>query len=529
MPISINMPDNELLNFPGLSVPVTKNYENGLQDFYEYLINILNTSSNLVSNTPIEASNTPEPILSRQEKQSMINTEGNSDQNTNTFSNNEIAAAMQPGFFVVKEIDNLRIDELKIMFNGYVNNTKTKYNFMSLSKDDSSVISEVDTDKESDIQQAKLIEKEFVKIGFISKEGDPDFFKSLSTLKDEKNIIDDSKIDSSVTLKSPELEVSRELKSINSDSKDLSIKSENLDIIKFLKINEENTSEAVIKDNILSERRHTVKDLDVLFPLKEDLRTDKSTLREIFNKDVTLSEKKDSLEVSIKSMIHYEDTLKGNASEEKELVSSYVLKSEEKKADEEIRMTFRETSLNKDIKELPENFYRQEDNKGDNPIEDIKKQDNLNTIILSDGDKMKKINNHLPEMKNPIKGLNLSQEISETKDVHILSKDKASLEVRVEPEGIGKLDIKLILDNDAINAKIVAFDKGSKEVIEGNILNIIDSLIKEGLNVSGFSVSLRQRKEEPYYFREANDSTDLLNEKKDFKEHVQKGIVSIFI
>lgn len=523
------MPDNELLNFPGLSVPVIKNYENELQDFYEYLINILNAPSNLASNTPIETSNIPEPILSRQEIQSILNTKGNSDQSTHIYSNNEVAIAMQPGFFIINEIDNLRIDELKIMFNGYINNNKTKYNFMSLSKDDSSIISEVKTDKESDIQQAKLIEKEFVRIGFISKVGDPDFFKSLSTLKDEKNIIDDSKIDSSVTLKSPELEVSRELKSINSDSKDLSIESEDLVTTKFLKINENNPSEVVIKDNILRERRNTVKDLDVLSHLKEDLRVDKSILKEIFNKDFTLSDNKDSLEVKIQPMIHKEDTLKDNAFEEKELVNSYVLKNDEKQADKEVRMTFKETFLNKDIKELPENFYRQEDNKGDNPIEDIKKQDNLNTIMLSDGDKMKKINNHLSEMKNPIKGLNLSQEISETKDIHILSKDKASLEVRVEPEGIGKLDIKLILDNDAINAKIVTFDKGSKEVIEGNILNIIDSLIKEGLNVSGFSVFLRQKKEEPYYFRKTNDSTDLLNEKKDFKEHVQEGIVSIFI
>lgn len=528
IPMIINMPENELVNFSGLSVPVNKNYENELQDFYEYLISILNTS-NSVSNTPIETLKAPEPILSRQASQVTSKTKDNINQSTDAPTGNGIAIAMQQRFFIVKEMDNLSIDKLKIMSNGYMYNNKKEYNFMNLSKDDFSVISEVETDKESDINKAKLVEKEFVKIGFISKAGDPDFFKSLSALKDEKNIIDDSKIDFPITFKSSEFEVGKELKSINSDFKDLSTTSENLDTTNFLKIND-NKSEVVIKDNILKEGRHTVKDLDDIFHLKEDLRVDKSTSKEILNKYFTLSENKDSLEVKIKPIIYDEDILEGDASENKELVSNYVLKNNEKQTDKEVKITFKETFLNKDIKELSGNLYRKEDKKSDNFIEDIKNQNNFNTVATADGDKIKNIKKDVLEMKNPIKGLNLFEEISETKDIHILNKDKASLEVRVEPEGLGKLDIKLILDNDSINAKIVAFDKNSKEVIEGNILNIIDSLTKEGLNVSGFSVSLRQRKEEPNYFKESGDKKDLVINEKDFvKKHTQEGVVSIFI
>jgi flagellar hook-length control protein FliK len=78
---------------------------------------------------------------------------------------------------------------------------------------------------------------------------------------------------------------------------------------------------------------------------------------------------------------------------------------------------------------------------------------------------------------------------------HIISKDATSVEVSVEPEEIGRLDIKLSLDKDAVKAKITAFEYAGKEVMERNIYNIVDSLVREGINISGFSVSLKDRRD----------------------------------
>ncbi len=79
---------------------------------------------------------------------------------------------------------------------------------------------------------------------------------------------------------------------------------------------------------------------------------------------------------------------------------------------------------------------------------------------------------------------------------HITSKDATSVEVSVEPEEIGRLDIKLSLDKDAVKARITAFEHVGKEIIEKNIHNIIDSLIKEGINIGSFSVALKERREQ---------------------------------
>ncbi len=69
-----------------------------------------------------------------------------------------------------------------------------------------------------------------------------------------------------------------------------------------------------------------------------------------------------------------------------------------------------------------------------------------------------------------------------------------SIEVRIEPEGLGKMDIKLYMDKGQLNAHINASESIGKEVIEGHLENIANKLAGEGINIGSFSVSLRNRK-----------------------------------
>ncbi len=68
-----------------------------------------------------------------------------------------------------------------------------------------------------------------------------------------------------------------------------------------------------------------------------------------------------------------------------------------------------------------------------------------------------------------------------------------SIEVRIEPEGLGKMDIKLYMDKGHLNAHINASESVGKEVIEGHLGDIASKLAGEGINVGSFSVSLRNR------------------------------------
>ena len=72
----------------------------------------------------------------------------------------------------------------------------------------------------------------------------------------------------------------------------------------------------------------------------------------------------------------------------------------------------------------------------------------------------------------------------------------ASIKVSLEPDGIGKIDIELVLDRGVINAQINTSETTGKEFIEKNLHTILSSLTNEGLNIGSFSVSLRNKRGE---------------------------------
>ncbi len=79
----------------------------------------------------------------------------------------------------------------------------------------------------------------------------------------------------------------------------------------------------------------------------------------------------------------------------------------------------------------------------------------------------------------------------------ITKKSDTSIEVTLKPDGMGKLDIGVNLEKGVITAQINAADPAGKELIEKNLQSILNALEKEGLNIGGFSVSLKEKGGEP--------------------------------
>ncbi|MBF0319783.1 MAG: flagellar hook-length control protein FliK [Nitrospirae bacterium] len=75
----------------------------------------------------------------------------------------------------------------------------------------------------------------------------------------------------------------------------------------------------------------------------------------------------------------------------------------------------------------------------------------------------------------------------------ILRKSDTSVEVTLEPDGIGKLDIGINVEKGVITATISATDAAAKGIIEKNLHDIVNALTKEGLTVGDFTVSLKDR------------------------------------
>lgn len=69
----------------------------------------------------------------------------------------------------------------------------------------------------------------------------------------------------------------------------------------------------------------------------------------------------------------------------------------------------------------------------------------------------------------------------------------SSIEVRLEPEGLGSVKIHLNMENGTLHADIRASTEAAKTIIEKNLNDIVKTLTQEGLTVGDFSVSLKDK------------------------------------
>lgn len=78
----------------------------------------------------------------------------------------------------------------------------------------------------------------------------------------------------------------------------------------------------------------------------------------------------------------------------------------------------------------------------------------------------------------------------------ILSPDKSEMIIDLKPESLGKLSLKVTTEHGMVMARFIADNQQIKQVLETNMQLLKESLEKQGLNVEGFSVSVRQDSQE---------------------------------
>ncbi len=103
-----------------------------------------------------------------------------------------------------------------------------------------------------------------------------------------------------------------------------------------------------------------------------------------------------------------------------------------------------------------------------------------NTVVESSIPKIKVINNESPNINGD--------------KIYFSKTDDATVRLAIEPEGMGMLDIELTLEKGIVNAHILASESAGKNFLDNNLSNILNNLLREGLNVGKFSVSLGDRK-----------------------------------
>ena len=79
----------------------------------------------------------------------------------------------------------------------------------------------------------------------------------------------------------------------------------------------------------------------------------------------------------------------------------------------------------------------------------------------------------------------------------ITRKSDTSVEVTLAPPGVGKLDIEVVLEKGVVNARIIAADSAGREEIARSLPRIVEALARDGMNIGGFTVSLKERRDRP--------------------------------
>lgn len=75
-------------------------------------------------------------------------------------------------------------------------------------------------------------------------------------------------------------------------------------------------------------------------------------------------------------------------------------------------------------------------------------------------------------------------------------KSDTSVEVTLAPPGIGKLEIEVVVEKGVVNANITAADPAGREAIERSLPHIMEALARDGMAIGGFTVSLKERREQ---------------------------------
>lgn len=82
----------------------------------------------------------------------------------------------------------------------------------------------------------------------------------------------------------------------------------------------------------------------------------------------------------------------------------------------------------------------------------------------------------------------LNQIVSKVK-VDVSSKS-TQIQIKLKPETLGEMSVKLSMDDGIITAKAVVQDHQVKQLIESNMAQLKDSLEKQGISIAGFEVSV---------------------------------------
>lgn len=257
-----------------------------------------------------------------------------------------------------------------------------------------------------------------------------------------------------------------------------------------IEINEDVLNEKVLKDEALNGEESFVNSDNLKFELSKDVLNEDVENKEKLNKDILNKDilSKD-VDVNTKDVVIKEvenkDVLEklGNSNEfeQKNFNDNNSDSKEFEKKEEKIKVKdFR----NKAEVEFADKFNIEKDVEIDNKFE-IKNVDNIRKF----------------------ENLNFEQDVLDqvTEKLEVsLFDNKSEMVIKLKPNDLGRVTVKISIENGVMNAKFLADSIKVKEALESNMNNLKESLKDQGLNVQDLNVSVDSGRSQNQAFEQKN-------------------------
>jgi flagellar hook-length control protein FliK len=112
--------------------------------------------------------------------------------------------------------------------------------------------------------------------------------------------------------------------------------------------------------------------------------------------------------------------------------------------------------------------------------------------------------------------MDILDQVTEKLEVSLFD-NKSEMVIKLKPNDLGNVTVKITIENGVMNAKFLAESIKVKEALESNLNNLKESLKDQGLNVQDLNVSVDSGRSQNHNFNQNN--LIYLNDKKSYQSN----------
>jgi len=166
-----------------------------------------------------------------------------------------------------------------------------------------------------------------------------------------------------------------------------------------------------------------------------------------------------------------------------------------------------------------------EENNGNGKIEVINLKKNKVEVKSEESLAYTEATNNFEEKLTEVKSeiVNKNQNIENPEEVikqitekakFFITEDKSEVVIKLKPDHLGKVSLKISIENGNISAKFLAESEKVREMLESNFNSLKDSLNKQGLNIQNLSVSVGNSNKERNFEQETSIMSRRINARR---------------